>query len=46
MLHLPEMVGFNFSYTTEEAVIISLSYKYVFGLCTLLLLTEESDILA
>lgn len=42
MLHLPETVGFNFFYRTEEAVIISLFYKYVFGLCTLLLLTEES----
>lgn len=46
MLHLPEAAGFNFCYGTEEAVIISLSYKYVFGLCSPLLYTEESDILA
>lgn len=45
-LHLLETAEFNFSYGTEEPAIISLSYKYVFGLCTLLLLTEESDILA
>lgn len=46
MLHLSEKARFNFSYGTEETVIISLSDKYVFGLCTLLLFTEESDILA
>lgn len=43
---LPETAGFNFPCGTEKEVIVSLSYKYVLGLCTLLLLTKVANILA